>query len=128
MATTVRRDYSIEGTPPPPPPPPPPSPFGCGPHYRPYDNYVGTLDTALVALDSGITTIVDNSHNSRTSEHSAPPVKALIEASHGLPRRCHRHAYANPGRSKWWPEPAHARLSAEDRFCGAPVARITMIR
>ena len=27
-----------------------------------------------------------------------------------------------------WPESAHARLSAEDRFCGAPVARITVIR
>jgi hypothetical protein len=26
-----------------------------------------------------------------------------------------------------WPAPAHARLPAGDRFCGAPVARITMI-
>jgi hypothetical protein len=32
------------------------------------------------------------------------------------------------GDGKGWPEPAHARLSAEDRFCGAAVARITMIR
>jgi hypothetical protein len=32
------------------------------------------------------------------------------------------------GDGKGWPEPAHARLSAEDLFCGAPVARITMIR
>lgn len=32
------------------------------------------------------------------------------------------------GDGKGWSEPAHARLSAEDRFCGAPVARITMIR
>src|ERR1019366_1006850 len=31
--------------------------FGYGPHYRPHDNYVGTLATALVALDAGITTI-----------------------------------------------------------------------
>jgi hypothetical protein len=32
-------------------------------------------------------------------------------------------------RRRWspWPEPAHSRLSVEDRFCGAPVARITMI-
>jgi hypothetical protein len=29
---------------------------------------------------------------------------------------------------KGWPEPAHSRLSVEDRFCGAPVARITVIR
>jgi len=32
------------------------------------------------------------------------------------------------GDGKGWPKPAHARLSAEDRFCGAAVARITMIR
>jgi len=32
------------------------------------------------------------------------------------------------GDGKGWPEPAHARPSAEDRFCGAAVARITMIR
>jgi hypothetical protein len=33
-----------------------------------------------------------------------------------------------PGDGKGWPEPAQARLSAEDRFCSAPVARITRIR
>jgi hypothetical protein len=32
------------------------------------------------------------------------------------------------GDGKGWPEPADARLSAEDRFCGASVARIAMIR
>ncbi len=32
------------------------------------------------------------------------------------------------GDGKGWPEPAHARLSAEHRSCGAAVARITMIR
>jgi hypothetical protein len=32
------------------------------------------------------------------------------------------------GDGKGSPEPAHARLSAEDRFCGTAVARITMIR
>lgn len=54
--------------------------FGYGPHYRPHDNYVGTLVTALVALDAGITTIVDNSHNSRTPEHSSAAVEALIDS------------------------------------------------
>jgi len=54
--------------------------FGYGPHYRPHDNYAGTLATALVALDAGITTIVDNSHNSRTPEHSSAAVEALIDA------------------------------------------------
>jgi hypothetical protein len=32
------------------------------------------------------------------------------------------------GDRKGWPEPAHSRLSVEDRFCGASVARITVIR
>jgi hypothetical protein len=32
------------------------------------------------------------------------------------------------GDGKSWPEPAHARPSAGDRFCGAPVVRITRIR
>jgi len=27
-----------------------------------------------------------------------------------------------------WPEPAHSRLFVEERVCGAPVARITVIR
>jgi hypothetical protein len=38
-----------------------------------------------------------------------------------------RRNSAIEGDSKGWPEPAHARLPAGDRFCGAPVARITMI-
>ena len=54
--------------------------FGYGPHYRPHDNYTGTLATALVALDAGTTTIVDNSHNSRTPEHSSAAVEALIDS------------------------------------------------
>jgi hypothetical protein len=32
------------------------------------------------------------------------------------------------GYGKGWPEPAHSRLSMVDRVCGAPVARITVIR
>src|SRR5690348_16322527 len=35
---------------------------------------------------------------------------------------------AIPGDGKGPPEPAHARLSAEERYSGAAVARITMIR
>lgn len=54
--------------------------FGYGPHYRPHDNYIGTLATALVALDAGTTTIIDNSHNSRTPEHSSAAVEALLDA------------------------------------------------
>lgn len=51
-----------------------------GPRYRPQDNYTGTLLTALKALDSGITTLVDNSHNARTPEHAQAAVEALVDA------------------------------------------------
>jgi 5-methylthioadenosine/S-adenosylhomocysteine deaminase len=54
--------------------------FGYGPLYTPHDNYVGTLRTALTALDAGYTTIIDNSNNSRTPDHSSAAVEALIDA------------------------------------------------
>jgi short subunit dehydrogenase len=38
------------------------------------------------------------------------------------------HSSAIQGDGQGWPEPAQARLSADDRFCGAPVTRITRIR
>ncbi len=54
--------------------------FGHGPRYRPDDVYAGTLATALTALDAGITTIVDNSHNALTPDHSEAAVRALLDA------------------------------------------------
>ncbi|MFF2643226.1 amidohydrolase family protein [Streptomyces niveus] len=46
--------------------------------YRPEDMYVGTRLAALTAIDSGITTMLDFSHNSRTREHSDAAVEALL--------------------------------------------------
>ncbi|WP_030293425.1 amidohydrolase family protein [Streptomyces katrae] len=46
--------------------------------YRPEDMYVGTRLAALTAIDSGITTMLDFSHNSRTREHSDAAIQALI--------------------------------------------------
>lgn len=54
--------------------------FGHGPHYTPDDNYAGTLATALVALDAGTTTLVDNSHNARSLDHAMAAVQALTDA------------------------------------------------
>lgn len=45
--------------------------------YRPEDMYIGTRLAALTALDSGITTMLDFSHNSRTREHSDAAIEAL---------------------------------------------------
>ncbi|MCX4625597.1 amidohydrolase family protein [Streptomyces sp. NBC_01443] len=46
--------------------------------YRPEDMYIGTRLAALTAIDSGITTMLDFSHNSRTREHSDAAIQALI--------------------------------------------------
>ncbi|MGP4128626.1 hypothetical protein OJE16_01990 [Pantoea tagorei] len=54
--------------------------FSFARYYRPGDIYIGNLLTALGAIDAGITTIIDNSHNSRTAAHSDAAVEALLDA------------------------------------------------
>lgn len=54
--------------------------FSFAKYYRPADIYVGNLLTALGAIDAGITTIIDNSHNSRTAAHSDAAVEALLDS------------------------------------------------
>ena len=48
--------------------------------YRPQDHYVGNYLTALGCIDAGITCMIDNSHNSRSAEHSDAAVEALIDS------------------------------------------------
>src|SRR6202163_1046670 len=47
--------------------------------YRPEDTYAGNLIGTLEALDSGITTLLDWSHNLNTPEHTDAAVDALVE-------------------------------------------------
>lgn len=54
--------------------------FSFAKYYRPADNYIGNLLTALGCIDAGITTVIDNSHNSRTAEHSDAAVEALFDS------------------------------------------------
>ncbi|MFJ5337701.1 amidohydrolase family protein [Pectobacterium sp. CHL-2024] len=54
--------------------------FSFAKFYRPADIYVGNLLTALGAIDAGITTVIDNSHNSRTAAHSDAAVEALLDS------------------------------------------------
>lgn len=49
-------------------------------YYRPADMYIGNLLTALGCIDAGITTVIDNSHNSRTGAHSDAAIEALLDA------------------------------------------------
>ena len=74
---------------------------GMALHYAPIDMHVGTLASTWSALDSGITTVLDFSHNSRSVEHS----DAVIEAYRASGIRA-VHASAAPNAGTWqeqWP-------------------------
>ena len=72
------------------------------PAYRPEDMYIGTLMTMLAAMNGGITTVCDNSHNSRSSEHSDAAIEALFASGiRGV------HASGPPSFGTWdmqWPQ------------------------
>ncbi|MDF2707412.1 MAG: amidohydrolase [Nonomuraea muscovyensis] len=74
---------------------------GIAPAYQPQDMYVGTRLAALTAIDSGITTMLDFSHNSRTAAHSDAAVRALADTGiRGV------HASMRPHFGDWdgqWP-------------------------
>lgn len=69
--------------------------------YRPEDIYIGTRLAALTAIDSGITTMLDFSHNSRTRKHSDAAIEALVDTGiRGV------HASMGPHFGEWdrqWP-------------------------
>lgn len=71
------------------------------PAYTPHDMYVGTHLAALTALDAGITTMLDFSHNSRTAAHSDAAIQALADTGiRGV------HASMGPHFGDWdrqWP-------------------------
>ena len=48
---------------------------GFSKHFRPEDTYIGNLLGTSEALDSGITTLLDWSHNLRTPEHADAAVR-----------------------------------------------------
>lgn len=83
------------------------------PRYRAHDMYVGTLATALRAIDSGITTILDNSHNSRSPEHSSAALQALLNA--GI-RAVHASGVPMTGHWPHWPADV---LRLRDEYAGS---------
>lgn len=48
--------------------------------YRPEDMYAANLLAMLDALDAGITTLVDWSHNNNTPEHADAAIQAVVES------------------------------------------------
>jgi len=71
---------------------------GLSKYYRPEDTYAGNYLGALEALDSGITTLVDWSHNLATPEHADAAIKALHDS--GM-----RAVFAHGGGNKQWGAP-----------------------
>jgi 5-methylthioadenosine/S-adenosylhomocysteine deaminase len=51
-----------------------------GGRFRPSDTYAGTLLGAVEALDAGVTTVVDWSHNLNSPEHADAAWQALVDA------------------------------------------------
>lgn len=51
-----------------------------GREYRPEDMYAANLVAMLDALDSGITTLVDWSHNNNTPEHADAAIQAVVDS------------------------------------------------
>jgi cytosine/adenosine deaminase-related metal-dependent hydrolase len=94
---------------------------GVAPSYTAHDMYVGTRLAALTAIDSGITTMLDFSHNSRSAAHSDAAVNALIDTGiRGV------HASMAPHFGDWdrqWPADMRRLVGA---FHGANNGLITI--
>ncbi|MDO7883380.1 amidohydrolase family protein [Salinibacterium soli] len=71
---------------------------GLSKYFRPEDTYTGNYLGALEALDSGITTLVDWSHNLATPAHADAAIQALQDT--GM-----RAVFAHGGGSKQWGAP-----------------------
>ena len=90
---------------------------GLSKHFRAQDTYAGNLLGALEALDSGITTLVDWSHNLYTPEHADAAVQALRDT--GM-----RAVFAHGGGAHQWqaplpsavPHPEDARRIRREHF------------
>ena len=91
------------------------------PVYQPQDVYLGTRLAALSAIDSGITCLLDFSHNARTAAHSDSAVQALLDTGiRGV------HASMRPHFGDWdgqWPADL-ARL--QQQYFSSPDQLLTL--
>jgi cytosine/adenosine deaminase-related metal-dependent hydrolase len=101
---------------------------GLAPHYEPEDVYAGALWGALQALDAGITTVADWSHNLATPEHADANIQALHDAGvRGV------FLFGGPGKDGlgWFadptlPHPADARRVRAQHFAAGTSGRLRM--
>jgi 5-methylthioadenosine/S-adenosylhomocysteine deaminase len=81
-------------------------------HYRPEDMYVGDMVTFLGAIDSGVTCVLDFSHNSRSREHS----DAVFQAYQDSGARA-VHVSAPPNAGAWQGQFPADLPRLRDRYC-----------
>lgn len=80
---------------------------GLSKHFRPEDTYTGNYLGALEALDAGITTLVDWSHNLATPAHADAAVAALKDT--GM-----RAVFAHGGGADQWGSLPSANVHPDD--------------
>lgn len=73
--------------------------FGMSGLFRPQDTYIGNLLGIAEALDSGITTLLDWSHNMSTPEHADAAVQGLMDSGA-------RAVFAHGGGAPQWQVPS----------------------
>jgi 5-methylthioadenosine/S-adenosylhomocysteine deaminase len=85
-----------------------------GKSFRPQDIYAGDLLSAIEAIDAGVTTSVDWSHNLHTTEHA----EAAVDALRSVPGRFVL-AYGNIQQAPWeWSATAEFRDFVDRNFNG----------
>ena len=67
------------------------------PNYRPHDMYVGNLMAAAAAIDGGITSVLDFSHNSRSPDHCDEAIRAWKESGLRVAFGCCASFVPEPG-------------------------------
>ncbi|MBO1766744.1 amidohydrolase family protein [Allobranchiibius sp. GilTou38] len=98
--------------------------LGLSGDFRPQDTYLGNLWGALEALDSGITTLLDWSHNIDTPQHADAAVEALVAS--GM-----RAVFAHGGGASMWNLPStvphtHDVMRIRDQYFSSTDQLVTM--
>jgi 5-methylthioadenosine/S-adenosylhomocysteine deaminase len=100
---------------------------GLSKYYRPEDTYAGNLLGTAEALDSGITTLLDWSHNLRTPDHTDGAIAGLRESGA-------RTVFAHGGGAPQWatipgndvPHPAEDARRVRERYFNSDDGLMTM--
>ncbi|QSB13626.1 amidohydrolase family protein [Natronosporangium hydrolyticum] len=88
------------------------------PAYRPADIYAGNLVSALGAINAGITTVLDWSHNLTSPEHADAAISALRESgirsvfAYGFPW----HGEWDPEQPAWFTRVANEHFNSDDQL------------